>query len=382
MNKILLLFVSGMLLFTSCGDPAQPETITKDERIPVELSLGDIFKGNKILAFLENEEKYIQEANEYFLKGLNAFRNNDDLDSAEHYFRMSILKEPTPKAYFELGNVQMNKKDFETALLAYGVAEQLDYQPLSKIMYNKSCLYSLKGEQEMAGQYLEYALQSGYNNIEHINKDTDLDELRETSYYKVALDKGLRGMSNAENLYWLQFKKLFAKSDLPQVISPILQENEHEELKYISYDYEKYISEMRDEQFSREVSKGFYYYSQPYENENFVAVIYVVKDEFMGEYAPSAFMMATFTHEGKLIDKEMIAGGEYLNDDFLEATLNKDMTISVDVLNPIYEKDTDEHGFYDNKLVDTEKIGEVEFRISKTGKIVEENREEFEIAAS
>ena len=106
------------------------------------------------------------------------------------------------------------------------------------------------------------------------------------------------------------------------------------------------------------------------------------EDEFMGEYAPSAFMMATFTHEGKLIDKEMIAGGEYLNDDFLEATLNKDMTISVDVLNPIYEKDTHEHGFYDNKLVDTEKIGKVEFRISKTGKIVEENREEFEIAAS
>lgn len=378
MKKAILFSFSTVLILTSCGDPAQPETVIQDERIPVELTIADLFKGNKILAFLENEEKHIQESNEFFLKGLNSFRNKNDLDSAEHYLRMSILKEPTPKAYFELANVNMNKKDYETALLAYGVAEQLDYQPLSKIMYNKSCLYSLKGEQEMAGQYLEYALQSGYNNLDHINKDKDLEELRKSGYYERAIDKGLRGMSNAENLYWLQFKKMFAKSDLPQVLSPVLNGSDYEKLSYISYDYEKYISEMRDEQFSREVSKGFYYYSQPYETEDFVAVVYVVKDEFMGEYAPSSFVLATFTHEGKLIDKRAIAGGEYLDENFWEATLRKNRKIAIDIVKPIYEKDTFEHGFYDNKLIDTKKVGKIEFEINKKGEIKETYREEFE----
>jgi tetratricopeptide (TPR) repeat protein len=365
------------LLFVGCGDPAEQSTITQEERIPVVLSIGDLFQGNKIMAFLENEEKFIKEANELFLKGLDAFRNKKDLDSADHYFRMSILKEPTSRAYFELANLHMDKEDYETALMSYGLAEQLDYQPLSKIMYNKSCLYALQGKHEMAGQYLEYALQSGYNNLDHIDKDEDLESLRETGHYQKAIDRGLRGMSNAENLYWLQFKNLFAKSELPQTLSPILEDQEVHDLKYISYDYEKYISEMRDEQFSREVSKGFYYYSQPYENENFVAVVYIVKDEFMGDYAPLSYVMGTFTHDGKLIDKKQIAGGGMLSDPFMESTLNPDMTIDVQMLEPEYEKDPDEYGYWENKLVKTTPIGTKSFKISKSGKISESEMTEL-----
>lgn len=367
--SIALVLVS-ILVLKSCGYPAeQIKKSLRTERMPVVLAKADIFKGNMVLAFLDNDEKYIQEANELFLKGLNSFRNQSDLDSADQYLTESILKEPSAKAYFELGNVYMDLKEYDNAISAYGVAEQLDYEPFSKILYNKSCIYSLEKKPEMAGQYLEYALQAGYINFEHIQKDKDLTELRKTHHYQKAIDKGLRGMSNSENLFWLQFKKLFALTNVPLKLDPEMSSEMSKALNYISYDYEKYISEMRDEKFSREVSKGFFYYAQPYENENFVAVVYIVKDEFMGDYAPLTYMMATYSHEGRLIDKQQIGGRSSLSKPILISTLYKDRKIKGELREPVYDKDPAEHGYYENKMISSKLVGMKSFEISKTGKI-------------
>ena len=270
----------------------------------------------------------------------------------------------------------MSQKNYESALSAYNVAEILDYEPFSKILYNKACIYSLQKNTDMSSQYLEYALQAGYNNIDHISKDSDLKELREGSPhdYKKAVDKGLRGMSNSENLFWLHFKKLFAVTTIPLTLEPTMNNEMQEALVYISYDYEKYISEMRDEKFSREVSKGFFYYAQPYENENFVAVVYIVKDEFMGEYAPLTYMLATFTHAGKLIDKEEIGGRSSLSDPIMVATLDRNRIINVQLKDPVYEKDPDEYGYYDNDMKSFKDKGTMRFRVTDTGKIVKDNK--------
>lgn len=380
MKKIIPI-ASVLLMITSCGDPGESNVVVKEERIPIKLTDEDLYKGNKILAFLQNEQKFLKEANTLFLNGINSYRNKADLDSAEHYLRMSILKEPTGRAYFELGNVNLDKKNFDEALMAYGIAEQLDYQPLSKIMYNRSCLYSLKGEEELAGKYLEYAIQSGYNNLDHIGKDEDLAALRETGYYDRAIEKGLRGVSNAENLYWLEFKKQFATVKMPIKLKTELSQAEMEELKYISFDYERYISEMRDEKFSREVSKAFYHYAQPYETEGYVAIVYVVKDEYMGDYAPLTYRLATFTHEGKLIDKRQIGGRELLSEPMMEATLKKDMTISIDLLEPQYKEDPEEVGYYDNPMLSSKKVGTMKMRINEKGKIIIESKKDI-IAAN
>ncbi|MDX2362088.1 MAG: hypothetical protein QNK23_14870 [Crocinitomicaceae bacterium] len=373
MKNIFYLFVAGTaLMISSCGDPAVPsDANVQTQREPIVLTDDDLFEGNIILAFLENEEKFVQEANELFLLGLDAFRNENNLDSADYYLRKSILKEPSAKAYFELGNVFMNKEDYESALLAFGVAEQLDYEPFSKILYNKACLYALQEENELAGKYLEYALQAGYNNIEHINKDEDLEDLRGTYYYDQAIERGLRGVSNSENLFWLQFKGQFSTVSLPSTLPSETNEESLMELSTISYDYEKYIAEMRDEAFSREVSKEFYYYSRPYETNDFVAIIYAVDDVFMGEYAPLTYRLATFTHEGVLIDKMEIGGRESLDDPILNPTLNKDMTITISEVMPEYENDPDNYGYYENPMISSEEIGSYNLRITNKGMIVE-----------
>ena len=374
MQKVQLIFLTilGLGVFTSCGDPApDSKTVTKVEtkRTPIEISEDDIFQGNKIMAFLTNDEKFFKEANNFFLKGLNAFRNEKDLDSADYYLRQSILKEPTAKAYFELGNVYMDKKDYDNALLSFGLAEQLNYEPFSKVLYNKACLYSMKEDTELAGKYLEYSIQAGYNNLDHINKDEDLEELRETYYFKQAVKKGLRGVSNSENLFWLQFKKLFAKTSFPVQLKETIAREELEELGYISYEYEKYISEMRDEQFSREVSKSFFHYLQPYETESYVALVYIVRDEYMGELAPLTYRLATFTHEGKLIDKKEIAGRTSLGANIKEAKLKKNGIIEISEFEPTYEKDPDDEGYYDNPIIQRTLVEKKTMSIGKTGKI-------------
>lgn len=374
MKKFAIATIVLGAVLVSCGDPGKLPAKVKQERVDVVLTDQDLFKGNMVAAFLENDKKFIKESNELFLKGVNAYRNLNKLDSAQFYFVSSIKKEPSAKAYFELGNVYMDEKDFDAALQSYAIAEQLDYEPFSKILYNKSCIYSLQEKNELAGQYLEYALQAGYNNIEHIQKDADLSNLRETMYYKQAVDKGLRGMSNAENLFWLQFKKLFPAMPAPTELKLTLSDEVYQSLKYISYDYEKYISEMRDAMFARDVTSSYLYYGRPYETDEFVAVIYIVKDEWMGDYAPLKYKMATFTHDGKLIDKKVIGGSEDsdLDGTFIYAKLKKDMTIQGTLVEPQYEKDPDEHGYYDNKIKSYKKVGTQNFRVTKAGKIIEE----------
>lgn len=365
-------FAAVLLLVASCGEPTEViNTIKKQQRVDVQLSESDLFETSKIFAFLQNDVKFIEEANKLYLNGLDAFKNKRNLDSADYYLRQSILKEPSGKAYYELGNVYMDKKEYDKALNAYNLAENLNFQPFSKILYNKSCVYSLQKDVELSGRYLEYALQAGYNNLDHIDQDADLAELRKSEHFKPALEKGVRGMANAKNLFWLQFKKLFPKYSFPHKVKSQLDEKIMSGMQYISYDFEKYISEMRDEKFSREVSKGFYHYAQMYETDEFVAVVYIVKDEFMGDAAPLLYRMATFTHDGKLIDKKRIGGKEYLSDNLWETTFNKDRTIDVSILEATYESDPEDVGYYDNKITSTKEVGKKRFKVNETGKIVD-----------
>lgn len=375
--------VSLLLSLAACGEPGDlSNTITKEKRIDVKLTEADLFQPTKVFAFLQNEVKFIEEANKLYLNGLNAFKNEKDLDSAAHYLRQSILKEPSAKAYYELGNVYMDRKQYNKALSAYDLAENLDFQPFSKILYNKACLYSLQKKLDLSSRYLEYALQAGYNNLDYIEADKDLEELRKTPKYQLAVEKGVRGMSNSKNLFWIQFKKLFHKYPFPHTVQAQLKDEVMADMQYISYDFEKYISEMRDEKFSRETSKGFYHYAQLYETEDFVAIVYIVKEEYMGDMAPLLYRLATFTHEGKLIDKKRIAGKENLDDNIWVSTFNKDRTIDIKVMKATYEKDPEEEGYYDNKVVSTTKIGQLKYKVDAAGRIVKVSGNEGDTASN
>lgn len=357
------------MVVTSCGEPVAPihETIV-EKLLPVTITKADLFSGTKILSFLNNEEKEIQESNSLFLKGLDSFRNKKDLDSAEIYFTASLLKVPTAQTYYELGNLNMSEEKYDEALLAFNMAEQLNYEPFSKILYNKACIYSLQEKNEKSSQYIQYAIQAGYSNLDHLQNDSDLDNVRDHWSFDNAVKKGLKGVSNAENLYWLQFKKQFLQVQLPVELKTRISYGElSTSNKMISYDYEKYIAEMRDEMFSRDVGKTFFYHIAPYETEDYVALIYIIREEYMGESYPLLYRMATFTHDGTLIDKKVIAGQKNMDAPLMKATISA-TEVLISSYDLKYEKDVDQHGYYDNPIISETKTSETTLTILKNGK--------------
>jgi len=53
--------------------------------------------------------------------------------------------------------------------------------------YNAACGFALSGSKEEAIDWLEYSVKAGYNDFDHLRKDTDLDGLRNEKRYKKLL---------------------------------------------------------------------------------------------------------------------------------------------------------------------------------------------------
>lgn len=363
--------LGSLFLLLSCGDSMQqlPNDLVKLQTASIPMSETNLFDGSVVKMHVDASQSDLDKANQLFLEGLDLYRNQDKLTDALEKMKSSVVLSPSAKAYYEIGNIQMDLFDFEEALKAYQVAEELGYEPFSKVLYNLACVYSNLENIEMAGKYLEYALQAGYTNINHIQKDEDLAYLRDSYLFDRHLNKGIAGMSNAENLFWLKFKNRFPSMLLPNTLDQNIHGSLFKSTNYISYDYEVYIAEMRDEKFSREVSKGFYYYRKLMEQPEFVALVYIERDEFLGEYAPVTYKLATFSNEGKLIDKRVIAGTSDLKGPLKVCNISETGELSIKHYAITYDKDPDEYGFYQNPIVALDLVTTENWEIMDDGKL-------------
>ncbi len=377
LNMKFIVTTSALLfLLASCGSADVASKKEGDAELTVEeqhmiLAESDLFDGPKIQLYLKKDTLNAHKANKAFLDALDLFKNKKDLAEAEKGFKASILTYPTAAAYYELGNVCMDKKDYELALKCYRMAENLNYEPFAKLLYNIACVYSHKEEFEISAQYLEYAVQAGYLNVDNIEVDPDLEALRtEADYlYRSHLKRALNGTSDAETIYWLQYKKHFTQAEFPLKVDELFSKTQMDFENSISYDFEKYVPQMRDGKFSREVSKNFYYYTLVGETKDYVAVIYMIRDAFMDEDAPLSYRLVTYTNKGKMIDEYLIAGRENYTDDLRSAVVRKDMTCTIDLYKTEFENDVEEVGIYGNKIVSKTKVGQEKVKIASNGKI-------------
>lgn len=365
----------------ACGNPSQEvgtveKAVLTVEEQHMQLTEDDLFAGDKIRIYLRKDTLQGTTSNKLFLNALDEFKNKKNLAKAEKGFVKSILRYPTAKAYYELGNVWLEQKDFKQALQAYRMAENLNYEPFSKLMYNIACTYSGMKDGEQAANYLEYAIESGYLNVDNIARDPDLEFLR-TDYgylYKRHMKRALNGVSNADKIYYLQFKKRFPLMKLPLSIKETVSKTYFDMENAITYDFEKFIPEMRDDKFSREVSKGFYYYANLKETADYTAVIYIIREEFMGEQAPLTYKLVTFDKNGIILDQLIVAGREDFNEELRSCLINTKMEITVDLFETKFEKDPETEGYFENPIVSKSKVGSQKYKIGANGKIVEVNR--------
>ncbi len=117
-----------------------------------------------------------------------------DYDRAIADFNEAIRLSPNhlnpnlPTMYISRGAAYGNKKDYDRAIADYNEAIRLDPKyPLA--FYNKACCYALTGKKDLAIENLGKALELGYRDFKYMEKDSDLDSIRDDPGFKELLKK-------------------------------------------------------------------------------------------------------------------------------------------------------------------------------------------------
>lgn len=366
--RYLLLLMTGLSL-TACNTNKSDKKISTDP----QLSETNIYNKDSVLYAVETYKATNPESDKNFLSAIDQYRNKKDASGSIALFKKSVTLQPQAKAYYELGNALFDTKNYNEAISAYGIAEALNYKPLSKVLYNTACAYSLLENDTTALYYLVSAIEYGYSNAQNIFKDPDLAFARKYYEFEGKVRTALSGSSDPDKLQWSLFSKEFKPLAFPVTFDMDYKlSKEHT----ISYDYEKYVAEMRDNKFSREVGMEFYYVGTVKNSDSIKTIVYAGRDEVYDEDVkpedlPTTYYIASFDSKGKLIDKLLIGGHTKLKDPVKVPTL-KDNNIQIALLNVTYEKDPDQEGYANNKIKTKEEIGKEQYSIGKDGKFVKQ----------
>ena len=153
----------------------------------------------------------------YHRRGWFKEHNNDENGALEDYTNAIILNPDEAYSYMTRGRLYLKRGETELAEADFTKCTQLDTIPsgnscaefawfylgrndkaieyMDKLIaadstgnyYDAACLYSIMGEKEKAVDYLEKAFAGGFNNFHHLDKDYDMDNIRDTERYKELL---------------------------------------------------------------------------------------------------------------------------------------------------------------------------------------------------
>lgn len=372
----LNVLILTLLIFSSCSEEPKKKQPLKVES---HLSQKDFYQLFKVKGYQKDRNEFRLEAKEIFYKGIQAYKNNQDLDSGLIYLEQAIRKYPTANAYYELGNILKDQDRNQEALQAYQVAEGLGYEPLGSVLIQMSRAHAKLKQIHQAGEFLLAAIQGGYTNKKLIEGHPDYKDFLDSWQYTENLKRGFSGLSEPDKFEWFQFKKQFPLVSLPLSIPTDFTTDDFQNMAYISYDFEPYVPGMRDAKFAREVGVGHYFYANIMENENFVACLYIAheenyyyeeEDEYEELYAT---LLCTYDPKGKIIDLKKIAGRREF-DDFLEETkIDVLGNIEIERFQIVYEKDPETQGYVNNPIKEKKPVGNRTLVISEGGKIQEVN---------
>ncbi len=152
------------------------------------------FNLNKALAFLNEidvninkiREDLIQKPKEpsLYLQLGNMYSLKGELDNAIAQYEKAISFQPDlPEALYHLAKLHIKKNELSKALSLYEkVITLLPDNP--GVYYNIACIYSKQNKPEESVVWLKKAVEKGFNDWKHIRIDSDLDNIRSSSYYK------------------------------------------------------------------------------------------------------------------------------------------------------------------------------------------------------
>jgi hypothetical protein len=290
-------------------------------------------------------------------------------------FKRSILANPTAKAYFELSGALLATRQYPEAIHALSVAEALGYTPLSNVMFRYAYAYAHctngKFHDENASQalhYMELAIQMGYPRpAQFLQKDAFpgmADNYLFEKTYAAALAGG-PGVDPEKSL-WDTYASRFPDVDLPLVIDAKWI-REHPLTAEISYQYEKFIPEIREAKFSRGGGDSYFYIARLHKDAAYIALLYGVQDQ-SGDGMPASFMLVTYDGQGRIIDRMTVAGRKTLIENDKSFLMRPDLSFQLQESKTVYKQDPEQAGYDSTNISSRENLPPVEYRITATGK--------------
>ncbi|MBO9727178.1 MAG: hypothetical protein J7623_00925 [Chitinophaga sp.] len=359
--RLIPLFAFGVLL-ASCHTGNKADQSAK-------LSLSSIYNADSVKWVAANTPEKNNAAEKEFLKGIDIYRNKKNPKGSIDQFVKSILLQPQGKSYYELGNALLDLRKTTDAIQAYNMAEALDYKPLSKLLYNKACAYSLSEKVDSARYCLLAAIEFGYSNMKNIMSDPDLSYFRDNYNFKSEVIAAFSGAGDTDKLEWNLFSSQFKQLPLPLTIDTAYVRQLGK--NFIPYDFEMYVAEMRDSKFSRDVGSNFYYVGLVKKAEAFKTLIYAVSDDVYDSdevvAAPAYYFMVSYDNGGKLIDKMLVSGNRLIEDPYRLLKIAGNSEFEVTEYHIEYEKNPAENGFVNNPEKSRTETKRTNFTITDDG---------------
>jgi len=380
MRNSLLLFVA--VVFFACNNKKDKTTaaVTTSTTHLTETSLYNI---DSVKASLSLNSDAQSAAKKKFLEAIDLYKNKNKISESITAFKSSLLLYPSEKTYFELGSALADNKNFDEALKALHVAEQMNYSPLANVMYKMATVYAqlppagssdfyTNTNDSIALRYMEIALQMGYSKPADFLHDKSFDSLRAGIdwQFKNVYQTAMSGNKDPEKLAWDTYKNEFKEIALPLTINTVWIYQQNYE-NAIGYDYEKFVPEMRSSKFSREVENEYFYVGKVKEDSAYTALMYAGKNMWVVDgrgYSPVYFYLVTYTPQGRIVDKMQVGGQKTFTDNFKALVLKENLNFEIKDFKNVYEKDPDKGGFENNKVVKSDLLTTNYYRISAKGK--------------
>jgi tetratricopeptide (TPR) repeat protein len=362
MKRSTLCLLLLCAVYCGCKDSAAGGSIAG------ALGKAALFNTDSVRHFLDlTPEAKRDSSQKIFLKALDLLKNKNKPAASVALFLEALSIYPNATAYYELGNAWLENSNPEQALDAYKMAELMDYSPWSHVLFKKACCYADKDESAEMFEYLSYAIENGFVDRNKIFTNAHLAKYKEYNQLTEVYNRAMAGNGNADAILWEGYSKQFGQSNFPFTIDsgtlksigkPVL----------ISYDYEKYVTEMRDHKFSRDVGNEFFYFTKVTDRPAFKTVIYGSKSAYEGDLLPAYYLLASFAGNGRLLDKKLVSGTRALDDPFKECTFSSDTTFEIKEYKNTYEKNVETEGYDNNRIVKRDLVATNKFMIDSTGK--------------
>lgn len=113
----------------------------------------------------------------------------------------------------------LRDKMYEESVTAYEKILKIDPDDMIAL-YNIACAYSLMGDKEKALHYLARSIDTGYLDFSHMERDTDLDNIREEAQYKEIMSAKDEPMKTGARKHSEKLKEQFGEGYIFEVDEP------------------------------------------------------------------------------------------------------------------------------------------------------------------